>query len=142
MGRLKTAKEIAEKWTRVVQTRTEDYAKGVSDTDVDWAGKAAAGKDAYEQGVTEAISRDAFGAGVRKAGNDKWRRKTVDVGTQRWAPGVRAGQDDFEEGFGRFIPIIEKARAELPPRRPRGDPQNAERSAMMGRALAEARRRG
>lgn len=137
--RVKSGAEIAAKWSRVSAQRDGDYRDGVSDPGVEWSRNAAAAEQTYADGVQEAIGRGAFGKGVQAAGDEKWRRKTTEVGTQRWAPGIRAATSDFEKGFEPFREALE--RVDLPPRRPRGDPQNIERVAVVARALAEARKR-
>lgn len=142
MAKIKSASEIAKKWARVVPTRQTDFESGVSDPDVDWAAGAAAASKTYADGVQDAIADDRFGKGVKKAGNDKWRRKAVDVGVGRWAPGVRAAEGDFESGFAKYVGVIESTMAKLPPRGPRGAPGNNERQATMSRALHDARVKG
>ncbi len=142
MPKLKTAAEVAEKWARVAPTRQTDYEAGVRDPGADWAKAAAAGSESYASGVQEAIGRNAFARGIESAGNDTWRRKTVEAGIPRWAQGVRVAQRDMEEGFARPREVIERTLATLPPRGPRGDPRNQERAALMARNLAEARKRG
>lgn len=137
--RVKPTAEIAAKWARVAPQRDADYKAGVADPGVDWAKAAAASEETYAAGVNDAIGRGAFAKGVSRAGDEKWRRKTTEIGTQRWAQGIRAGTSDFEEGFGPFKEALE--RVELPPRAPRGDPRNLERVAAVARALSERRRR-
>lgn len=137
--RVKSAAEIAAKWARVAPQRDADYKAGVADPAVDWAKATASAEETYAAGVQDAIGRGSFGKGVAKAGDEKWRRKTGEVGTQRWAAGIRAGAGDFEAGFAPFKEALE--RVELPPRAPRGDPRNLDRVAAVARALSERRRR-
>jgi len=137
--RVKSSADIAAKWARVSPGRDTDYREGVSDPSVQWARAAGASAETYNAGVQDAITRGAFAKGVSAAGDEKWRRKTADVGTQRWAPGIRSAQTDFETGFAPFRDALEKI--ELPPRAPRGDPRNIERAAMVARVLAERRKR-
>lgn len=137
--RVKSASETAAKWARVAPQRDADYKAGVADPSVDWAKATAAAEETYAAGVNDAISRGAFGKGVAKSGDEKWRRKTGEVGTQRWSAGIRAGVSDFESGFAPFAEAL--SRVELPPRAPRGDPRNLERVAAVARALSERRRR-
>ena len=137
--RVKSAADIAAKWSRVSAQRDGDYKAGVEDPAVEWARNAAAAEDTYVAGVTEAAGRKAFSKGIAAAGDEKWRRKTTELGTQRWSPGIRAAVKDFENGFAPFRDVLE--RIELPPRAPRGDPRNLERVAAVARALSEARKR-
>jgi hypothetical protein len=140
MPRIKPAAEIAAKWARVAPTRQQDYEQGVKDPSVAWAAPTAAAQDTYEAGVTEAIQTKRYARGVNAAGDETWRRKVGDQGAQRWAPGVRAAQADYEKGFAPMAAVIE--RTQLPPRGPRGDERNMQRAAVMAKALSEARRRG
>lgn len=140
MARIKSAADIAAKWARVAPSRQADFEAGVKDPGVEWARNTAAARESYEAGVTEAINANRFGKGVEAAGNETWRRKVADQGAQRWGPGVRAAQQDFESGFAPMQQVIE--RTVLPPRGPRGDPRNIERARVMADALAQARRRG
>ncbi len=139
MPKVKSAAEIAAKYVRVASTRQADYEDGVRDPDVDWETATAASKDAYEQGVQEAITRGSFASGVAKAGNTKWRDKATKVGAGRWGPGVREAEADMAAGLAPFIDVIE--RTVLPPRGPRGDPRNMERATIMAKALADARKK-
>lgn len=139
MPRVKPAADIAAKWARVAPTRQQDFEAGVADPQVDWARSTSAARESWEQGINESIQRGAFSRGVESAGSEKWRRKTRDVGAQRWGAGVRAAQQDMETAIQPYRDAIE--RTVLPPRGPRGDPRNLERSAVMARALADVRRR-
>lgn len=140
MPKVPTAAEIAAKWSRVAPGRQADFEAGVKDPSVDWQRGAAAAAGSYEAGVQEAISRQAFQRGIEATGNDRWRRNTAEKGAARWGAGVRAAEKDMEAGFAPYREAIE--RVVLPPRRPRGDPQNIERAAAMAKALTEVRRRG
>lgn len=137
--KVKSAAETAAKWARVSAQRDQDYKAGVQDPSVEWSKAAAASEETYAAGVQDAISRGAFGKGIESAGDEKWRRKTTEVGTQRWGTGIRAAEGDYEDGFAPYREALE--RVELPPRAPRGDPRNLERVAAVARALAERKRR-
>lgn len=138
MAKIKSASDIAAKWARVAPGRQADFEEGVRDPSVQWARATAASAENYSAGVQDAIGRGAFASGVNEAGDDKWRRKTVEIGAARWGPGVRAAVDDYEKGFAPFRDVIE--RTTLPARAPRGDPRNMERAAVMAAALSKARR--
>lgn len=137
--KIKPASEIREKYSRRAASAQDDYNKGVDDTSIDWQAATRAASSTYADGVNDAIQRGAFGKGVERSGNDKWRRKTNELGKPRWAPGVRAAAADYETGFAPIRDALE--RTTLPPRRPRGDPQNNERQAIASRAASEARKR-
>jgi hypothetical protein len=139
MPRVKPPAQAAEKWSRVAPQRQTDYESGVKDPGVDWARTTSASRESYDAGVQSAIQRGAFAKGVEKAGTERWRQKTVDVGAPRWSGGIRAAAPDYENAITPVFATIE--RTVLPPRGPRGDPKNYQRAEAMGRALAEARLR-
>lgn len=133
MPAIRSASEIARKWADVTPRRDADYKAGISSPVKDWATETAAAEDAYNNGVQEAIGRGAFGSGVRDAGSSKWQRGALEKGVNRWGPGVRAAQSDFERGFQPYRDVIEGVT--LPPRRRTGDPANIERVAAIASAL-------
>lgn len=137
MPAVKPASAIAEKWARVTPTRDADYRAGIERPLRNWEEEAAAAEDRYVEGVTQAAQAGRYGQGVRAAGTAKWQRKALALGVQRWGPGVRVAQPDYERGFAPYRDVIE--RIELPPRRATGDPANIERVAAIARALHEAK---
>ena len=137
MIKIKTATAIAEKWARVTPGRSKDYADGVADTTVDWETPTAAAEDAFEAGVSDAISRKGFSRGVHEAGTTKWRAKTKNKGVKRWPDGVKDGRPDYEKGFAPYREVI--ANLDLPPRGPKGDPANIERVRLITEALHNKR---
>ena len=137
---IKSAAEIALKWGRVTPQRSQDYQAGITSPKNSWAEKTGAAEGSWAQGVTDAASRGSFGRGVSKAGDAKWKRKTLDLGVQRWPDGVRKSETDFQTGFSPYQQVI--AGANLPPRGPKGSPTNNERSRIMAQLLHEAKVRG
>jgi len=140
MAVIKSAADIAGKWARVTPTRDADYRSGVERPLRDWQEEAAAAEDRYVTGVTQAAQSGRFGQGVAKAGTEKWKRKALAVGVNRWGPGVRAAQPDYQAGFAPYRDVIE--RVELPPRRATGDPSNIDRVAAIAAALHAAKTGG
>jgi len=137
--KVKSAADIAAKWSRVTPSRQQDYKAGVTDASVDWAKATMGAADSYAAGVQDAVTRGSFGKGVDKAGNAKWSRKAGDVGVSRWGPGVLAAQADMETGMARMVDAL--TRTTLPPRGPRNDPRNLDRVAVVARALGDARKK-
>jgi hypothetical protein len=140
MVRIKSIEEIAKKWADVTPGRSTFYKQGVEDSAVDWEGPTAASEPAYEQGVQQAIAQKRYGSGVRSAGTAKWRKKSSDVGAERFGPGVRAAKDDMKSGFAPYHAVIE--RTSLPERGPRGDPANIARVQAISEALFAERTQG
>ena len=139
MPMVKGIAKIAEKWARVTPMRASDYEAGVRDPLRDWATNAGAANAAYKAGVTEAVAKDRFLSGVKKAGTEKWKRKAVEVGPARFSQGVQVAQPDYEKGFAPFRDVIEKTT--LPPRFAKGDPRNIDRVKVIAAALAAEKRK-
>jgi len=137
MAAIRPVSEIAEKWARVTPGRASDYQAGVQNPKRDWAEATRAAEDAWIQGVQEAASQRRFSRGVARAGTEKWKKKALELGANRWGPGVAAARDDYEKGFAPYAEII--ARTQLPPRGPKGDPKNIERVRVIAMALHEAK---
>jgi len=137
MPKIRSIKDISGKWATVTPQRTSDYESGIKAPLEDWAQKTSAAEAAYESGVQAAIADKRFGKGVKEAGTEKWQRKAIEVGINRWGPGVRAAQADYESGFSKYRDVIE--RLTLPPRYPKGDPRNIDRVAAIAKALHEAK---
>ena len=135
MAKIRSTKEIAEKWARVAPTRATDYENGIKKPLRDWEANAVAAESAWEEGVSKAVSEKRFAKGVAKAGTEKWQRRTLAKGPRRWSEGISVAQPDYEAGFAPFRDVIEAT--ELPPRYPKGDPRNIDRVAAIARALHE-----
>jgi len=137
MATIKDLGTIREKFARVTPGRAEDFRLGVETTKKDWAAETAAAEPSYAAGVQAAISRKAFGKGVRAAGTERWKGKTLQVGVERWGTGVSAGVADYEAGFAPYREVI--TAVNLPPRYPTGDPRNIERVKAIALALHKKR---
>ena len=133
MVKVKSAAETREKWQRRVGQAEPDYTAGVSDPGVDWEGPTKGAEANYKEAVVKAANEGRFGRGVSKAGNEKWRRKTTEVGPARWASGVSAAGEDYDKGMAPVLSAI--AGATLPTRYPSGDERNIERVRAMNKAV-------
>jgi hypothetical protein len=133
MANIKSASDIAKKWSRVTPQRSEDYEAGVKNPRVDWASATRAAEESYKKGVMEAASKGRFGKGVSEAGTEKWQGKVISKGVDRWGTGVQTATSDYEEGFGPYADVIKSVN--LPPRYPKGDPRNIERVTAIAKAL-------
>ena len=134
---MKSAKDVAAKWSRVTQQRSSDFSDGVKAPRRSWAGGAKSAAESYKSGVTTAANEGRFEKGVEAAGDAKWQKKTVSVGVSRWAPGVAVAQSDMESGFAPYADVISKI--DLNPRYPKGDPRNFDRVKQIGEALNKKR---
>lgn len=128
---------IGQKWSRKAAASAEDYRDGVTRTTTDWAGNTVAAAAAYKAGLTAAMNANRFEAGVSGAGTAKWKANTIAKGPDRYAQGVSLSADAYVRGFAPYQQVI--ANTTLPPRGPRGDARNWERSKVLGQALNRAR---
>jgi hypothetical protein len=124
---------IAAKWSTRAQAAGPDYTAGVKTTTKDWAGLTTAAAPNWSQGVSEAVSSGRFAKGVTAAGTDKWRNAASGKGAQRYPTGVAAGGPAYNAGFNPFLTTIQNVN--LPPRSPRGSPNNIQRVSAIADAL-------
>lgn len=137
MPAIKSTSDSAKKWVSRAGQAAGDYQRGVQNPRRNWQEATLDAEAAHEAGVQEAISNKSFAKGVQKAGNSKWQQRAQKVGAQRFGPGVAAAQGEYEAGFAPYASVI--AGVQLPPRGPKGDPRNYERSKVIGDALHEAK---
>ena len=124
---------IAEKFARVTPGRATDYAAGIDATDpgaYSQAATAAAGS--YAAGVQASIARKGYDKGVAAAG-PKWKAKASVKGARNYGPAVAEAGPDYAAGFAPYQATI--AALTLPPKGPRGAPQNYMRVQVLGEAL-------
>lgn len=135
--KIKSASAIAKKWAEVTPARSRQWEDEIKATSTDeYAAPAIAAAPIWEQAVMEAAARDGYAKGVADKA-EKWKRKALAVGTQRFGPGVRAAESDQAAGFAPYREVI--AGLTLPPRGPRGAPGNYERVREVGEALHNKR---
>lgn len=128
---------VADKWKRRAASAQQEYTEGVNSTTRSWEAAAAAAENAYKAGVAEASARGAFGLGVKRRGNDGWKRAALDKGAQRFGPGVEVAQNEYQSRVGPFLDVI--SRTDLPPRGPAGSPGNLQRVNAIATALRAAK---
>lgn len=133
MPAVKDISTVATKWSQRAQAAGADYTAGVKNPKNDWAGNTAAASSAYEQGVQQSVANQRFQKGVTKAGTAKWQAGAVNKGAQRYPQGVAQGSSNYQNGFGPFLQAI--GGITLPPRGPKGSPNNYARVQAIGTAL-------
>lgn len=131
--------DVAAKFARRAQQSAPEYEQGVRAPRVPWAQAATAAQASYEQGVTQAISRKAYGKGVAAAGDQRWQRGAVEKGPVRYAQGVQLAESDYAQRMAPVLDVI--ARTDLPPRGPRGSAQNLQRMTPIPQALSQLKRK-
>jgi hypothetical protein len=137
---IKSVDLIAKKYSNRGGAAGADYTDGVNNPREDWATKTTAAATTYAAGVQTAIGNRSYEKGVAAAGTEKWARKAKGVGAQRYAGGVQAAAPDYAKGVSRYLDVLRNIN--LPPRAPKGDPANNQRSLIVQQALRAAKVNG
>jgi hypothetical protein len=130
---VKDAATVAAKWSARAGAAGQDYAKGVTNTQKDWATDTAAAAPAWAAGVQQAAGNGSFAKGVNAAGTAKWKNKAANVGAARYPQGVAAALQYYQTGIGPVLQVLQGVN--LPPRGPKGDPGNIARVTAVTTAL-------
>jgi len=129
---IKSVSDAGKKFTERVSVAIDEYKAGINQTN-DQAEKAIAAKDAYEAGIQDAIARGAREKGLAEAGTAKWKTRALAVGASRWPQGAKAGVSDYQKNVAPYFDVI--SNINLPPRGPKGSPENYDRVRTIGEAL-------
>lgn len=139
MPRVRDVAYLSEKWVRKAGAAQPDYQFGVTNPRVDWQQATLAARDAWQSGIQQAIQERRWENAVRQTSTQQWQQAAVEKGAQRYAQGVQLARDKWAQAWEPYRQTIEGV--QLPPRGPRGDPNNIQRVARIAQALHEARRR-
>lgn len=139
MAFIRSIDTIAEKWSTVTPQRSADYEDGVKNPRRSWSQATGAAEDSYKMGVQQAIAQGRFGAGVKRAGDEKWQAGAVEKGVSRWGPGVSLARDAYRSGFAPYQEAI--SRITLPPRYAKRDKRNLQRVNAVVDALIKTKER-
>ena len=134
---MKDTAAIARKFVQRAGAAGGEYSAGVVGKGAKWATNTAAGGDNYEQGVQAAIGRKAFQRGVSAAGPAKFEQRASTTGATRYPQGVAGAEAAFASGFEKYANVLKGV--SLPPRAPKGSPQNIQRVAAVADALHRAK---
>lgn len=129
--------EITKKFIEVTPGRSAYYAAGVEDPLEDWETNTVLSMAAFKSAVAAADIGKRFVGGAKRAGTAKWKRKSVDIGVDRFGPGVSASELDYKAGIEPYVAVI--GATELTGRKPRGDPANLKRVEEVATALHRKR---
>lgn len=132
MAAIKSLDKVTKVWAKRASGARDEYKDGVENPRKDWKDETAAAKERYKEGLEQSFQNDSFIKGVEKAGTAKWQNKARKLGPARYSEGVRAAEAEYKAGFAPFHARI--ANTVLPPRGPKGSPENIDRV----RAIAEA----
>jgi len=130
---VRSVAESQAKFASRAAAAAPEYGKGVAGAGGKWLAGAQASESAYEQGVQDAVANKRFGAGVRKAGSQKYQDRATKLGPDRYRTGVAEGAADWGKGYAPHAQALSSL--ELPVKGMRGSEQNYGRSRAVGQAL-------
>ena len=130
---IKSISDIVRRWREVTPTREAQYRAGIINPLKSWKVGASAGASVWNTEARRMETAAKFEHGVKKAGTEKWREKALELGVQRWGPGVIFGRPAYETGFAPFRDML--FGLSIPKRYGRGDPRNIERVKTVAAAL-------
>lgn len=131
--KIKDVGASTEKWRDNASRASEAFAVEAEKGAEAWARNTVAAADTFHQAITAPGMKERFRRGVTRAGAAKFARKIVDVGKDRYAPGIAAADVDYKDGVEPYFATI--AALTLSTRKPRGDPANYKRVEEIGKAL-------
>ena len=131
--KVKAVADAATKFVNRASAASSDYKIGVSTAGQTWADQTSMSADTYAAGVQAAIGRGAFAKGVQKAGPSKYQTNASGKGANHYPEGIRGGQTAYQQNAGPYFDAL--GSIVYPPRRPRGDPANQQRSIIVQTTL-------
>lgn len=140
MPKTKDLSRTVSKWAQNAGQATGSYQEGVQAPKNDWAQATTAAAENYKSAVTKAAADGRFARGVQRVGNQKQQQNALSKGVQRYSSGVAVAQGDYQAAMAPVLKTIEAVA--LPPRKPKGDPSNYDRSAKIGQALNAMKKGG
>jgi len=135
--RVKDVGASAKKFVANAGRSAGDYTEGVKGAGQEWETNTRAAGQNWADGTQAAITDKRFEKGVAEAGAAKYTTRAGSLGAQRYPTGVAASEQDFARGVAPYLQII--ASTDLPPRRPKGDPQNMQRANVLAQRLRAAK---
>ena len=134
---IKPLSTIADKWSGNASRSGAAYTAGVKNPKTSWQSATAAADESRKAGLAAADARNAFVEGVNAAGDATWQKGAVEKGPTRFAQGVQIAKPAYTEGFSKFHGVISSTT--LPPRGPKGSPENITRVTAVTEALHKAK---
>jgi hypothetical protein len=131
--RVRSASDAASKFANRGAAAAGDYKNGLAGSGQAWQQNTSAAADNYAAGVQAAIGRQAFSKGVNKSGGAYFEQRATAIGANRYADGVRNGQQNYQDGVAASFDALSKLT--LTPRGPKGDPRNMQRAQEVAQAL-------
>ncbi len=133
MAEVKPLDRVVRRWSQRASAAASDYEEGTAGKGQKWASNAVAAENNYVQGVTQAAQQKRYSRGIQKAGAAAYEAGVREKGVQRYPTGIAAAQDKYQARIAEVLQTIQAV--QLPPKGPKGSPQNYNRVAAIGNAL-------
>ena len=133
MPAIKSLERIKQNFKAGTATAGPRYKDGVSNPRTPWKEATIAASELQKQAMMDALNRDAVRKGVERTAPEKQKVRAEILGPSRYTQGTAAAVDDYGSGFAPYREAIQGT--ELPPRGPKGSPENYQRVQAIGEAL-------
>jgi len=137
MTAIKPLDTIATKWATNAGRSGAAYKTGIQNPRRSWSEATQAADENRKAGLAAADSVDAFRKGVAAKGDSGWSTDAQAKGPSRFTQGVALAKPAYTTGFSPFASII--GSLTLPPRGPKGSPENITRVSAIADALHKAK---
>jgi len=144
MGKMtmKSATDVANKWSRNLGQATESIRSGVQQVTVAPTQLAARQQDAYLQGIQNAVASGKWQAGLNRVTLQDWQANMVNIGIPRIQQGAVAAKPKMEAFMSQLLPYVQNQQRQLQSI-PRGNlEQNLQRMTTFVRGMANFKRSG
>lgn len=129
------AQRAKDKFKRHTATAGQDLKQGIKDAEGDWKAGAEAATEKYAEGVTEAITNDKYGRGIRATPASKFGDSIGAGSIQKYNQNTAKGADKLQATIQRNIEIARATADSGPARGRRGSEDNITRMVNNARAL-------
>ena len=124
------AAAAAAAWAAGMAAGQKNYADGVANSQVDWAGRTVAAKSQWQAGLTAAFAAGTWEQGISQAGTAGWKTGVRTKGVQRFAAAGATGQPHYLAWLQAWMQVLPAELQALNNQNPRGTlEQNIARSA-------------
>ena len=133
MPAIKSLERIKSNFKSGTSNAAPRYKDGVMNPRRNWKEATLAASELQKQAMTDSLARDDVRKGVERTASEKQKVRASILGPARYTQGTAAGVDDYGQGFAPYRETIQST--ELPPRGPKGSPENYQRVQAIGEAL-------
>lgn len=127
---IKPIDQAQERWERRSAAAAGDYVKGTDSPKRPWAESTIAAEANYKIAVVAAANAGRMGAGVRKAGNAKWKSAIERKGSANYQTGIAGAGPMWAQGSRPYQGAV--ASITLPPRGAKNSTDNYRRTQLVG----------